>query len=251
MRVLTIHPLALVSALTLHALLLTVPVRNPPQTSEPVNRVAIRLVAPREPEPQLIAEPAVVSRPVIDNKIHNQTRSAPPPVKTSARPPTPVAPAAQPVANATTPALPTPKNVEPLPTPPPLTVPAESEMLSAAPEPAPLPPADAATRPLPEAPAAAPNRLPELLTAVRQQVENHKDYPAFARHARQQGTAIVRVAIDAAGQLQEAVIVSSSGHARLDKAALAAVRNAGRFRPPDEFGLTAVTVEIPITYKLN
>jgi protein TonB len=112
-----------------------------------------------------------------------------------------------------------------------------------------------ATEPLqepskPAARPAAPSRLHEYLTMVREAVEVNKDYPAFARQLGQQGTAVVRAEIDRDGRLLRAAILSSSGHQSLDKAALSAVRNAGRFRAPAEFGLTEVTVDIPIAYKL-
>ena len=49
-------------------------------------------------------------------------------------------------------------------------------------------------------------------------------YPVFAKRAREQGVVMLRVRVDAAGKVEEIAIHKSSGSERLDKAALAAVR---------------------------
>lgn len=49
-------------------------------------------------------------------------------------------------------------------------------------------------------------------------------YPAASRRAREQGRVVLRVRVDAAGQVETLEVQASSGHSRLDEAALAAVR---------------------------
>ena len=234
---LPIYPVALIAALLLHLLLLTVQTnRRPLLPDAPPTRIAIRLRAPDAPVVPVVAPPAVV-RSVVEKENQNQKRPPLPvePVRRSSEPP-----AAKPV---TAPA-PTP----PAPAAPVAAMPAEMTPAVVTQDPATVAPAFAA---VPVSSIAPPSgRLTEYLATVRAQVESAKDYPAFARQLRLQGTATVRVAIGQDGRLRNAVILTSSGHARLDKAALAAVRNAGRFVPPENYHLGEVSVDIPITYKL-
>ncbi|MBM3392799.1 MAG: energy transducer TonB [Betaproteobacteria bacterium] len=55
-------------------------------------------------------------------------------------------------------------------------------------------------------------------------------YPATARRLGEEGTVVLRVELDEAGTVAAARVASGSGHARLDEAAVAAVRN-WRCRP--------------------
>ena len=76
-------------------------------------------------------------------------------------------------------------------------------------------------------------------------------YPVFAKRAREQGKVILRVHVDASGQVAGIEIHRSSGFERLDKAALAAVRQ-WRFMPAKS-GDRAVAgaALVPITFELE
>lgn len=232
MKSLSINHIAVLAAVALHAMLLTVQMQPQPLSSETVTRIAIRLVTPYEtPVVQVSSPPSTLPRPLIENKIQNHEQPELKPQSAQTATPTEPSAVKRDEAPAASPA-------------PPATQVAETAV------PLPLPAAAAEhTAPAPVATPTA-NRLPDYLAVVRNQVESHKDYPAFARQLRQQGTVTVRVTIAADGRLREAAVGNSSGHPSLDKAALAAVRNSGKFRAPDDFGLGAVTVDIPITYKL-
>ncbi len=56
-------------------------------------------------------------------------------------------------------------------------------------------------------------------------------YPAESRRLRQTGLTVVRAEVSEVGRVENPVIVQSSGHERLDEAAIAAVRT-WRCRPP-------------------
>ncbi len=75
-------------------------------------------------------------------------------------------------------------------------------------------------------------------------------YPLSSRRAREQGTAQVRLLVNAQGQPQQVQLVQSTGFDRLDEAALAAAR-ATRFRPHLENGQPAAFwVVIPLAFEL-
>src|SRR5580692_9501453 len=73
-------------------------------------------------------------------------------------------------------------------------------------------------------------------------------YPARARKAGEQGSAVVRVLVDVTGRPAQVSLQTSSGHPELDQSALSAVR-AAQFRPYAEGGLAqAVWVLVPINF---
>jgi len=102
----------------------------------------------------------------------------------------------------------------------------------------------------PTAPTPSPRRN-EYLALVRSMVERNKEYPSFARQTGQQGTVLVRVIIGENGAAESVTLEHSSGYQHLDRAALAAVKSAAPFKPPYSYGLQSISIEIPITYKLN
>jgi protein TonB len=62
------------------------------------------------------------------------------------------------------------------------------------------------------------------------------EYPRLAKRNGETGLVVVRASVDASGGTPRAVLIGqSSGHPRLDEAALAAVRKA-RFKPYTENG---------------
>ncbi|WP_374427930.1 energy transducer TonB, partial [Ideonella dechloratans] len=76
-------------------------------------------------------------------------------------------------------------------------------------------------------------------------------YPAAARRLGETGTALVRVVVDVNGLPREVTLHQSSGHARLDQAALDAMR-AARFQPYRVDGQPVEAVAIaPLAFQLQ
>lgn len=76
-------------------------------------------------------------------------------------------------------------------------------------------------------------------------------YPVESRHLREQGTVTVKVLVTPEGAVQELKLAESSGHSRLDKAAMAAIRN-WRFAPAKQAGkAVAAWVIVPIPFVLR
>lgn len=156
--------------------------------------------------------------------------AAPPPLPA---PPKPARPEPAPL-------LPPPvliQNAAPAPPPQPQAVVAAAEAAPsaapAAPTPAAAPAAAAAPSPAPAPVAAGPRMLPSA--AVQYLVPPVVEYPRASRRLNETGRVIVRVLITEAGLPDRLSVERSSGFARLDEAALAAVRKA-RFRPYTENG---------------
>lgn len=132
---------------------------------------------------------------------------------------------------------PRPVRPEPPPPPPQLTVPAPvfvppPEIYIQQP---PAPPKSSAitavapVRPLaPPLPAVAPVRVEPRLDAAH---SREPDYPSLSRRLGEQGTAVIQILVDVDGRVIDAKLLQSSGHDRLDQAALAGVRNTYRFLP--------------------
>lgn len=85
--------------------------------------------------------------------------------------------------------------------------------------------------------------------AVAARLARQKRYPADARSKREQGRAVVTFAIDGSGQLASVELVKTSGHAVLDREAVAVVRRAAPFPPPP--GGVAVSYTLPVGFQLN
>jgi protein TonB len=111
---------------------------------------------------------------------------------------------------------------QPPPPPAPQFAPAvASAVLQPAP---PAPPGDGAAQAVQTALPAAPLALGvELALACPERPAPR--YPAESRLHRESGVVVLRVALDASGQVTQASVHSSSGHRRLDEAAMSAVRN--------------------------
>lgn len=161
-----------------------------------------------------------------------------PPVTTPPRPPAPVPPARKTVI-----AVPAPPQAETQPT----LAPPEPEA-QVSPEPAPPAPAPEASMPVPPAP---PAPQPRLIAAsdIVCPTPATVDYPPVSEQLGEQGTALVRVLIDAQGRPRDAALHQTSGHPRLDRAALAGVRSL-RCQPYTEAGVAqAVWVLAPIEFR--
>ena len=193
-----------------------------------------------------------------------------------------ISPAARPLADA--PALPVPARH--LPSPPPPSVPvvlvqAPSPLPTAAPVPQPaLPVPQALPAPAaPAAPAATPpallpaNPAPSLSTAVappkpaptpvpaeprsvpasalRYLVPPAVEVPVASRRMGEQGTVVLRVVFDVGGRPRLVQVQRSSGHARLDQQAVAAMQ-AARIAPYLDNGQAVeVSALAPLAYELD
>ena len=157
--------------------------------------------------------------------------------------------------------LPPPPPPPPAPAPRKVMPPAPAPLLSAAPSPAPAafvtpppppeivetpaPPAPVASpappapapapvpAPTPPAPPPAPRTIPS--SAVQYLDPPAPVYPRLSIRLNETGVVLVRVFIGEDGLPRQVQLARSSGHARLDEAAVAGVQKA-RFRPPTENG---------------
>ena len=138
------------------------------------------------------------------------------------------------------------------PPPPKIPPPPEPEPLRKPPRPTAIPPTHSPPRPptpVAVAPAPSPIRAPVATTPappvaapappvatagetrrLAYDGELHARYPAAALRAREQGTVLLRVLVDAQGRVDRVEIARSSGHPKLDAAARDAVSKA-RFKP--------------------
>ena len=125
-------------------------------------------------------------------------------------------------------------------TPPPEPVP---------PEPAPVAVA-APVAPVAPPPAPAPPR--NLSASSVQYLEPLQvEYPRLSKRLGETGVVMLRIFIDEAGRVREAQVSRTSGHPRLDDAAMAAVQKA-RFKPPSENGQTvAGYAQVPVDFQLE
>jgi protein TonB len=90
------------------------------------------------------------------------------------------------------------------------------------------------------------------LVALKEIIERHKEYPLIAKRGRMEGTVRISCTLTRSGEMREAIIADSSGHEILDKAALRAVRSAGRFPVvPNEIKSDPFCFVAPITFRLS
>jgi periplasmic protein TonB len=188
--------------------------------------VAAPAPAPKPPAPAP-AKPVPVAKPV-----------TPPPPRPVVHPPVPVHHAAPPRPTTPPPPAPAPAPSE---TPPPAAAPN-------APATDPTPPAP----PPPPAPAAAPVSTadPSFDAALRSAIESALRYPESARMAGISGRARVAFTyLD--GSVSDVRIVVSSGVGLLDRAALAAVRDAVYPKPAPEFVGKTLSKQLWVTFDLS
>jgi len=120
------------------------------------------------------------------------------------------------------------------------------------PEPAPAPPAPEVVVQAPPAPPAPPPASKLIPASAVQYLEPPApEYPRLSKRNGESGRVTLRVYIDTAGLPHNVQVSASSGHARLDDAAIAAVQKA-RFRPYTENGQpTAGWTLVPINFELE
>lgn len=107
----------------------------------------------------------------------------------------------------------------------------------------------AATRPPAESGAIA--GAPELVSEVEYLDPPRPGYPSVSRRLHEQGLVVLRVLVDERGRAQRVDVHRSSGHARLDQAALVAIERA-EFKPYVANGAARrVYVLVPIEFALG
>lgn len=235
----SLGPLGVIGSLLLHGAVLAALLDRPtvphaPQAPEPrmVFSVAFASVDTRPPEPAP-PSPAAESAPPETVPAVDTPSPEPPPHPTP--PDAPVVASLPPIAASAQPQRSTPKSAQkpdqktaqkPKPTPKPTpaapdtaapaeTVPALSDAASA-------PPQSAAAAPA-VAPDPGPPPAPVRLSTVRARVGNPPAYPDRARRDELEGTVALKLVVSPTGQVEEVLLLRSSGHRILDDAARRAV----------------------------
>lgn len=90
-----------------------------------------------------------------------------------------------------------------------------------------------------------------LMQVLWSRVTELKHYPPEARMNRVEGRVVVRIVIDEQGQLLDATIVTGSGHALLDHAALDVIRRSCPLSLPHALGRRQIVLRVPIQYRLD
>ena len=136
----------------------------------------------------------------------------------------------------------------PSPAPAPFVAPPPPEPVP--PEPAPVAVAAPVAPVAPPPPAPAPPR--NLSASSVQYLEPLQvEYPRLSKRLGETGVVMLRIFIDEAGRVRDVQVSRTSGHPRLDDAAMAAVQKA-RFKPPSENG-QAVSgyAQVPVDFQLE
>lgn len=83
-------------------------------------------------------------------------------------------------------------------------------------------------------------------------LQRHKRYPPAAQSRGEQGTALIRFAIDRQGRVLSAVLVRGSGHGLLDKEAVEMVRRSEPFpRPTDAVAGQQFSFSVPVNFSVR
>jgi periplasmic protein TonB len=149
---------------------------------------------------------------------------------------------------------PAPKPI-PKPTPKPIAkkaipAPDTAAAPSAPPTVSPAPPAPPAPAAAPAAPPASP-APPKTISGVEYLQPPNPEYPAMSRRMREEGTAVLRVLVNARGRAERVELQKSTGSSRLDEAAKQAVLRT-LFKPYLEDGKALpVFATIPIKFQLD
>jgi periplasmic protein TonB len=118
--------------------------------------------------------------------------------------------------------------------------------------PAPTAPAVVAATPRPTPTPVPQPSLPVVLeAAIDWSSCQRPNYPALSVNRGEEGVVVVAVDLDASARILNAEVAESSGHARLDRVTLEAVRKC-RFTPASENGVAkAATAQVRMTWKLQ
>lgn len=109
-------------------------------------------------------------------------------------------------------------------------------------------PPQVASLPVPRAPA-PPVRAPARAIAA---THTTPDYPPVSRRLAEQGTLRLKLSIDEQGAVRDAMLITSSGFARLDMAAVDWVKAHWRYQPATEGGHPVPSyAEAVVTFRLR
>jgi periplasmic protein TonB len=201
---------------------------------------------------QALVEAAPVFVHLVDAPAPPPSPPSPPSPRVLPKPaPSPPAPVLRAAPAPTQPSFtvpPPPPVIEPLAPAAPAAPPEAVAAAPAPPAPVPAPVLVSVPAPVSE-PVAAPRQIPA--SAVQYLEAPAPVYPRASIRLNESGVVVVRVLIGADGLPAEVQVATSSGHPRLDEAAVAGVRRA-RFRPPTENGLPIPGwARIPIPFELE
>lgn len=98
----------------------------------------------------------------------------------------------------------------------------------------------------------APEVMLRYQDAVRQKIEEKKEYPSEARRQGIEGVVYLRFTILSDGQTDKIKIIKSSGYKTLDDSAVTTVRKSNPFPPlPKEIKTSSVQIEVNLVYTLK
>jgi protein TonB len=263
---------AAATAMAAHAAALAWALRQPPPASiapDPAPAVLIDL------EPATVAPQAPVETLATDSMDAPEIEASRPEIAALEPPPPPEAPA-EPLPAETTDALPAaePPPELPLPVTRPRSRPPELEVARTEPKEPPPEQVEEKTEPEPEKESKARNRAQTTAPTARAaaapanasgasaavspakwqsrlmaHLERRKRYPPGARKRREEGTVLVRFAIDGSGNVLSAGLVRSSGHAELDQAVLALVSRASPVPAPPPGAPREITAPVKFSIR--
>src|SRR5262249_52855810 len=248
---------ALAHVLVYGALSLVPASTPPPRPGLIIAEVVVSEPTPATPVPQPVTPP----RPVVRAKPRVKPAEVATPPTPTAPPPTPVAAPSPPVDAAPqfTASAESPRELTTAPAPPTSRAPSSDSAVSS--DLASSPAAWSPPRSAPTGRAAAVAALPPgpvagtsavTRTAIpRGGYQVTPSYPASARRLGIEGTALLRVFVDATGHVGDIVVKQSAGHPDLDRAAADAVRR-WRFDPARKGSdAVAMWVELPVEFHLR
>lgn len=208
-----------------------------PPAAEPVTTAVV------EPPPEIVADvPPVVENLAADAPL-------PPVLKPRVEPkPAPKAepkPQAKPIKAAARPEQPKAQPTDAV-----ASTEAAVTLPNAAPGPSPAAPQQAAVPVVAPLTVVAPPA--DYVGLLRQQLERNKVYPRTAQQRRQQGSAMLRIAIDRGGQVLSFKIEQSSGYELLDREVVAMVQRASPLPPiPAGLDIDRLEVVVPVEFLLR
>ncbi len=107
-------------------------------------------------------------------------------------------------------------------------------------------------RPSPALPVVSHEQKQHYLAVLAARIDRSKYYPKLSRRLGEEGTVVVSFVIERSGHLSDLAIVESSGHRRLDRAALKTLRRVSPFLPiPDGLQRDNWPISVPISFHLR
>ena len=90
------------------------------------------------------------------------------------------------------------------------------------------------------------------LARLQVAISRHRYYPRLSRRRGEEGRVLLQLLISADGSFAEIRVAQSSGNWRLDDAAVKTIERVGHAEPlPDELGLSAWRISVPMVFSLN